>query len=68
MPVSLGGCVYGPPGTYYKVRDNRQVTGDGPFVLGPNDQNYVLQVDDQTPFGIYDLPQTGKLLCNKGYD
>lgn len=64
----LGGCVYGPPGTYYKVQDNLQPTGGGPFVLGPNDRNYVLQIDDNTPFRIYELPQTGNLLYNKGYD
>jgi hypothetical protein len=64
----LSGCVYGPPGTYYKVQDNRQPTGGGPFVLGPNDQNYVLQIEDNTPFGIYELPQTGNLLYTKGYD
>lgn len=64
----LAGCVYGPPGTYYKVQDTRQPTGGGPFVLGPNDQYFVLRVDDSTPFGIYDLPQTGHFLYNKGYD
>jgi hypothetical protein len=64
----LGGCVYGPPGTYYKVQDNRQPVGGGPFVLGPEDQNYVLLLDDNTPFAIYELPQTGNLLYNKGYD
>ncbi len=64
----LGGCVYGPPGTYYKVQDNRPATGGGPFIIGPADQNYVFQLDDNTPFGIYDLPQADRLLYNKGYD
>lgn len=64
----LGGCVYGPPGVYYRVQDNRQPAGEGAFVLGPNDQNYVLRLDDNSPFGIYELPQTGNLLYNKGYD
>lgn len=42
--------------------------GRSSFVLGPEDQNYVLQVDDNTPFGIYELPQTNNALYDKGYD
>lgn len=64
----LGGCAYGPPGTYYRVQDNRPVAGGGPFILGPDDQNYVLKVDDNTPYGIYELPQTNNVLYDKGYD
>lgn len=66
----LGGCVYGPPGTYYRASSSPTATdgGGGPFVLSPNDQYYVLQIDDSSPFGIYELPQTERLIYDRGYD
>ena len=63
----LGGCAVGPTGPYYSVSQNH-TENDGPFRLGPNDQYYVMQIDDRSPFGLHRLPQTEDMLYNKGYD
>jgi hypothetical protein len=63
----LGGCAAYPAGPYYRVSHN-YTENDGPISLGPGDQNYVLDVDDRTPFEIHALPKTDDLLYSKGYD
>lgn len=64
----MSGCYYYPAtGNYYKVlRDPG--TERGVFDLDPRDQTFVMQIHNNTPFDLYDLPRTERLLYNKGYD
>lgn len=65
----LGGCAVSP-GPYYNVHDNPTYSGssNGYFSLGPDDQYYVLRVEDRTPFGMHHLPKTDDMLYERGYD
>jgi hypothetical protein len=65
----LAGCVSGPPGPYYSVSEQPAPQGGGGILtVGPQDRFYSLHVDDRTPFGLYQLPQSMNLLYTKGYD
>ncbi len=69
----LAGCVAspaGPGGPYYSGSQPPAVgTGGGGYLtVGPQDRLYVLHVDDRTPLGLYNLPQSTNLLYQKGYD
>lgn len=65
----LAGCAVAP-GPYYSVHDNPAYSGssNGYLSLGPNDQYYVLRVEDSTPFGLHNLPNTDDMLYERGYD
>lgn len=65
----LAGCVTGPPGPYYSVSEQpAQPGGGGILTVGPGDRFYALHMDDRTPFGLHQLPQSMNLLYTKGYD
>lgn len=69
VAMALAACATTPPGNYYMATENQPQAGPPPAVLlGPNDQNYVLQVENHTPFGLYALPGAQNVLYNKGYD
>jgi hypothetical protein len=65
LVASLGACVAAPGGPYYRVSEN---PAPPDFRVGVNDQTYVLEINDHTPFGLHRLPHTMDLLYNKGYD
>lgn len=63
----LSGCA--APGTYYSpAAVTPPPIASDPLRLGYNDHRYVIQIHDNTPFGIIDLPATQDLLYSKGYD
>lgn len=66
----LSACATGP--TYYDSTPAAVQAPPEPQLffnnIGPNDKNYTLQVDDRTPFGLFELPHTRDTLYNKGYD
>lgn len=67
----LAGCATGPPAPYYSVQEQpvpAGPAGGGILTVGPQDRYYVLRVDDRTPFGLHQLPQSFNLLYEKGYD
>lgn len=65
----LGGCAAGPA-PYYSVSTPAPPPGEESGVLrvGPQDQFYVLHLEDHTPFGLQHLPQSMNVLYEKGYD
>ena len=66
---TLCACAVGPSGPYYQVSESRPQAGTyTPIALGPNDQTFILQVEDRTPFGPYSLPGTLDMIYKKGYD
>ncbi|MFZ2445486.1 MAG: YMGG-like glycine zipper-containing protein [Syntrophobacteraceae bacterium] len=70
----VGGCA--APGPSYTVQEQPAVQSGGPpaasgggfLTVGPQDRTYVLRLDDRTPFGLGNLPQSLDLLYQKGYD
>lgn len=74
--VGLTACATPPPGQYrvmenptYQYTPTPDSSYSGGYIsLNPEDRFYVLQVNDQTPFGVRDLPRTDDVLFNKGYD
>lgn len=70
LAATLGACAYGPaPGPYYQVQESRTPAATmPPIYLGPNDRSFALRVEDRTPFGPYNLPETLDMLYRKGYD
>jgi hypothetical protein len=65
----LTGCATGPYGPYYRTAQYPSVGEPlSPLSLGPGDRTYVLHVNDQTPFGLYQLPLTENVLYDWGYD
>lgn len=67
--ATLCACAVGPAGPYYQVSESRGPARTfAPIALGPNDQAFILQVEDRTPFGPYSLPGTLDMLYKKGYD
>lgn len=66
--ISLCACAATPPGQYM-ARENQPPAGPPPsVVVTPNDQTYVLKVQDHTPFSIFNLPRAVEVMYNKGYD
>lgn len=67
--VLLTGCVAGTPAPYYSVSEQPVTeSGGGMLTVGPQDRLYLLRIDDRTPFGLQQLPQSMNLLYEKGYD
>ncbi|MCE5336088.1 MAG: hypothetical protein LLG06_16015 [Desulfobacteraceae bacterium] len=67
----LAGCVAGTPAPYYSVTSApSQVgpSGGAPLMVGLQDRFYIVRIDDRTPFGLQNLPQSQNLLYEKGYD
>ena len=71
--VLIGGCA--APGPYYSVQEQPAVQTGGPpaggggyLAVGHNDRRYLLRIDDRTPFGLGNLPQSQNGLYQKGYD
>lgn len=69
---SLAGCApyYGYPASpHYAVAENPPAgSGDGILKVGPEDAYYILRVDDRSAFGAYELPESRRVLYQKGYD
>ena len=69
VAMALAACATPPPGNYYMATENQPQEGPPPVaLLTPNDQTYVFQVENHTPFGLYALPGAQNVLYNKGYD
>lgn len=67
--VALAACAAYPPGNYYMATENQPQAGPPPSaLLSPNDQSFVMQIENHTPFGLYALPGAQNVLYNKGYD
>lgn len=67
----LAGCAAGPPAPYYSTTSSPAVvgpSGGAPLNVGVQDRFYILRIDDRTPFGLQNLPQSQNLLYEKGYD
>ncbi len=66
----LTGCAtYSGP--YYSVSESPSYVGPGGggyLMPGARDRNYILHIDNRTPFGLYSLPQSMQVLYEKGYD
>ncbi len=75
VAVVLGGCAspyYGS--SYYTVQTPPAAPGQAPasteptfLTVGPQDQYYIMHVDNRTPFSAH-FPQARKVLYEKGYD
>lgn len=70
----MAGCAAGPA-PYYSVQEQPAVQTGGPggpgggyLMVGPQDRFYSLRIEDRTPFGLGNLPQSMNLLYQKGYD
>jgi len=71
----MAGCAAGPS-PYYSVQEQPAVQTGGPpgpggggyLMVGPQDRNYSLRIEDRTPFGLGNLPQSMNTLYQKGYD
>ncbi|MHC1725849.1 MAG: glycine zipper family protein [Syntrophobacteraceae bacterium] len=69
----LAGCATGPSAPYYSVKETppSQYGGGGDvgyLTVGPQDQFYILHVEDRTPFGLHNLPKSMNTMYEKGYD
>lgn len=68
----LGGCAVGPTTPYYSVKETTPAYAGGGETgylnVGPQDQFYVLHVEDRTPFGLHTLPRAMNVMYEKGYD
>lgn len=69
----IAGCA--TPGPYYSVQEQPAVQTGGPaghgggyLMVGHHDRRYILRVEDRTPFGLGNLPQSMNALYQKGYD
>lgn len=66
---ALNACVAVPTAPYYAVQEVPTASGTKAVLnVGPSDRTFLLQVEDRTPFGPYELPQTLDMLYQKGYD
>jgi len=70
LALFVAGCATTGPGGAPSgpVVEGRPVESPTYFSLGPDDQTYVLMVEDRTPLGIFDLPMVRDVLYTKGYD
>lgn len=69
LAVLLTACATVPPDDHYMGMENQPQEGPPPSaLLSPEDQYYVMQIENHTPFGLNNLPTAQNVLYNKGYD